>query len=486
MDRRVSTRGVPRVGASCRINVCASALACLCALLMGTANAQPIDEPVQPPKAPAFKPLRYDENYAYLRDSEVVAAPLDGIKFIPLRADGARFLTLGGEIRERYEYYENSSWGSGPQDSDGYLLQRYMIHADAHFGDSFRLFTQLKSGLENGRVGGPRPTDEDRLDLNQAFFDFRPAAAPVTLRIGRQEMSYGSLRLVAFREGPNVRLAFDGVKAILELPRWQVDTFATRPVQTKPGTFDDRGDPKTDLWGVYAVTPVAWLPAGHADIYYLGLDRENAHFDQGTADERRDTLGTRLWGKDKHWDYNLELVYQFGTFGAGKIRAWTVASDVGFTFTAVRLRPRFGFRADVTSGDANPNDSDLQTFNPLFPRGSYFGEPALIGPSNHVDFHPQLDLVFKDRLTLTIDWDWFWREDKRDAIYGPAVNVLRSGDASAARFVGDQVELALGWRVNRHVTFTGDYARFYAGDFLKETPPGRDVTYFSAWVAFRF
>ena len=29
------------------------------------------------------------------------------------------------------------------------------------------------------------------------------------------------------------------------------------------------------------------------------------------------------------------------------------------------------------------------------------------------------------------------------------------------------------------VTFTGDYAHFYAGDFLKETSPGKDVGYFS-------
>ncbi len=466
------------------VRVCASL--CLSSLLLGSANAQPEEEGARRAQhAAPFKPLRYDEDYAYLRDSELLAAPLDGIKFIPMGAGGARFLTLGGEVRERYEYYENASWGLGPQDGNGYLLQRYMIHADAHFGDSFRLFTQLKSGLEKGRAGGPRPTDEDRLDLSQAFFDFRPATA-VTLRIGRQEMSYGSSRLVSFREGPNVRLAFDGVKAIVKLPRWQVDAFATRPVQTNPGTFDDRGDAKTGFWGLYAVTPVAWLPSGHADIYYLGLDRSDAHFDQGTAVERRDTLGTRLWGQNAHWDYNVELVYQFGTFGTGNIRAWTIASDFGFTFTAARLRPRLGLKANVTSGDANPNDNDLQTFNPLFPRGSYFGAPALIGPSNHVDLHPQLDLVFKNRLTLTIDWDWFWREDRGDAIYGPAVNVLRSGDVDASRYVGDQMELALEIRINRHVTFTGDYARFYAGDFLRETSPGRDITHFSAWVAFRF
>jgi len=436
--------------------------------------------------APPYKQLRYDEDYTYLRDVAAPPRPLDGIKFIPLEEDGSRFITLGGEIRERYEYFDHSLWGLGPQDDDGYLLQRYMLHADAHFGDSFRAFAQIKSGLESGRTGGPRPTDRDELDLGQAFFDFRTPTGFLTLRVGRQGLAYGSSRLVSIREGPNVQSAFDGVKAMLELPKWRIDTFVTRPVQTKPDSFDDTGDPAQDFWGVYAVRPVAWLPSGHIDAYYLGLDRKHAHFDQGTAEERRDTLGTRLWGKAERWDYNVELVYQFGTFGAGDIRAWTVASDIGFTFTSARLRPRVGLKADVTSGDNDPANADLHTFNPLFPRGAYFGEPAMIGPVNHVDVHPQVDLALGQRVTLTIDWDVFWRQSTHDAVYGPAVQVLIPGARGDARFVGDQLELIAEWRINRHVTFTGAYAHFFVGEFLEQASPGEDVNYFSTWVTFKF
>src|SRR5439155_24315065 len=103
---------------------------------------------------PAFKQLRYDESYVYLRDASRRSDYLDAVKFIPLSTDQDRHLTLGGEIRERYEYYQNSLWGRGPQDDNGYLLQRYMMHADAHFGDYFRIFTQFKIGLEEGRNGG--------------------------------------------------------------------------------------------------------------------------------------------------------------------------------------------------------------------------------------------------------------------------------------------------------------------------------------------
>ena len=63
----------------------------------------------------------------------------------------------------------------------------------------FRVFTELERGLEQGRNGGPRPTDRDPLDLHQAFLDWkvvRSEARSVTLRFGRQELGFGSGRLI--------------------------------------------------------------------------------------------------------------------------------------------------------------------------------------------------------------------------------------------------------------------------------------------------
>ena len=83
-----------------------------------TASGQSTDSTL-PTSAPLFKQLRYDENYAYLRDPSRRADYLDAIKFIPLNPNGDWYLTPGGEIRERYEYYHNSLWGRGPQDDNG-------------------------------------------------------------------------------------------------------------------------------------------------------------------------------------------------------------------------------------------------------------------------------------------------------------------------------------------------------------------------------
>ena len=57
-----------------------------------------------------------------------------------------------------------------------------------------------------------------------------PSAA--VLRVGRQEIALGSGRMYALREGPNVPLSFDGVRAIAHAGRWRLDAWVARPVDT--------------------------------------------------------------------------------------------------------------------------------------------------------------------------------------------------------------------------------------------------------------
>ncbi len=228
---------------------------------------------------------------------------------------------------------------------------------------------------------------------------------------------------------------------------------------------------------------------GSVDIYYLGLDKKRARFDQGVGRERRHTIGTRLWNPRGTLDYNFELAYQFGVFEAkrkGDIRAWTIASDTGYAFRDTPFEPRVGIKANVTSGDKDLNDANLGTFNPLFPKGAYFGQLSPVGPLNHRDLHPNLELTFLKNISLTADWVFYWRQSTLDAVYGLPGNIQRSGNRSHTRFVGHQPGIEVNLRADRHTTFTINYARFLAGRFLRETPLGKNTTYFAAWMTFKF
>jgi hypothetical protein len=453
-----------------------------CMLLMGGVSDFAADRP-------DYKQLRYDEDYRFLAARDQDSDFFDPVKFIRLNESGTAYLTIGGEIRQRYEYFENPLWGDAPQDPNGYLLQRYMLHSDLRWTETFRLFAQLKSGIETDRTGGPRPSDRDELDVHQAFFDIKVpigSSGSLTIRPGRQELVYGSSRLISSREGPNVRQSFDAARGIFMMGNARVDAFAARPVETDPGVFDDDTDMERALWGLYSVFQIDAMRGGNLDVYYLGFENEGARFDQGSGHEERHSFGTRIWGELSGWDYNFEFVYQFGNFGVGDIRAWTAASDTGYTFQDLPLKPRVGLRADITSGDRDRTNPDLQTFNPLFPKGSYFTESALIGPANHIDLHPSVTLHLTDALTVTLENDTFWRESVDDGLYGPAVNLLRSGANSRARYVGTQPSIVFEYEPNRHLTFVASYSHFFSGRFIKESGPGEDVDYVTAWVTFRF
>jgi hypothetical protein len=184
---------------------------------------------------PILQPLRYDEDWSLLANSGCKKEATDWIKYISLGGTD-RYLSIGGEIRYRYEHYENPGFGTDPKTPSGFLLQRYLLHADWHFGPHVRIFTQFQSGLENGRNGGPRLTDEDVADLHQAFVDIMDSSQNLRLRVGRQEIEFGTGHLIGESEGLNIRRAFDGFRFTLRHGRWTFNSTLTHPVLLRPTT----------------------------------------------------------------------------------------------------------------------------------------------------------------------------------------------------------------------------------------------------------
>ena len=160
----------------------------------------------------SYKLLREDEDWSFLRDRNLRQDFWDPIKYIPLRKSADDwYMTMGGEAREVWEQIGNDNWGQSPY-WNGYLNERYMPYFDLHYGKHVRTFIELKSGLNSFRAGGPRPIDEKKLDFQSAFLELSNSSESksIHLRIGRHELEYGSGRLIDVREGPNVRLSFDG------------------------------------------------------------------------------------------------------------------------------------------------------------------------------------------------------------------------------------------------------------------------------------
>src|SRR5262249_15521626 len=160
--------------------------AALCFLAAAPASAQGASAP------PPYQIVRHDEDYSYLSDPARRTDALDPIKYIALSSSRPDvYLSLGGELRERLEIFDNANWLPVP--ANAFLLQKYMLSADLHLGSRVRVFANFKSGLEDGRTGGPRPTDEDKLDVHEAFFDLRLGEKKTAIIPGgRREYGPGS------------------------------------------------------------------------------------------------------------------------------------------------------------------------------------------------------------------------------------------------------------------------------------------------------
>src|SRR6202166_1980788 len=113
--------------------------------------------------------LRENEDWSFLSDSANRDDFWDPIKYIPLGTNGS-YVSLGGEVREAFEQVGNDNWGKQNY-TNTFFLQRYMFHSDWHLGEWFRVFVQLKSGIEDFRAGGARPIDEKKLDFEAAFLE---------------------------------------------------------------------------------------------------------------------------------------------------------------------------------------------------------------------------------------------------------------------------------------------------------------------------
>jgi hypothetical protein len=307
----------------------------------------------------------------------------------------------------------------------------------------------------------------------------------ITARLGRQEFEYGSGRLIDVRDGVNLRLSFDAARLLLHAGDWEVDGWWGKPVLNRTGVFDDIPDPVRSFWGVYAVHPLPLLPNGNVDLYYLGFENKDAVYVQGAGHELRNTLGTRLWGNPLPWEYNLEYDWQFGRFVPGNIEAWSAAHAIRYNFSDLPLKPRLGLRFDFTSGDHNPASPNLQTFNPLFPSGMYFNLLNPVGPPNMIDLHPTIDLYAGEKLTMSLDWDFFWRESLGDGVYTIGGTPLRPGVAGA-RYVGNSPAVTAVWNPTRHLSVLASYIHFFPGPFFQVNPPDKDTDYFTLWLDYKF
>ncbi|MEM1187490.1 MAG: alginate export family protein [Pseudomonadota bacterium] len=394
------------------------------------------------------------------------------------RAAEAPGLEFDVSLRERATYLSALEWDADSSDAGWFWTQRLLLNTyweGENASGKLTLLSALSDGIESS------PIEENRLAIQEAYVDL--SLGDATLRIGREELKFGSQRLVGWRDGTNVRRTFDSLRLTQTHGDWVVDTLYAQEVVVEPrGTFNDESSSGRSLAGVYATGRTALTSI---DAYYLWSRRDERPTIEGTANQRRHTVGTRVFGDAGPLFWNWEAALQFGEHGDSDIRAWTLATNTGYRFDAL-WSPSIMLSANVSSGDSARDDGRLETFDALYPRGSYFSEIAQIGPSNFYNVNPYLGLQPREDIVISMDLNWFWRNELNDGVYGPPGNIVRLPQDSRKRLVSTAFSASIEWEATEKLFLGFVMTYSHPGAFIEDTGPSDNAlfTEFSLEYAF--
>ena len=459
------------------------ALASLAVAAPALGQAQPAAaDGSAPPARPQIQFNRWQEDWSVLADPRTPREPLDSLKYIPLDQDPKTYLSFGVDERVRYESNDAPGFGTGSNRKDDYVIQRTEVDADLRVGP-VQTFVQLQSDFAPGKAR-LTPVDQDRLDLEQGFV---AAVEPVgdgilKVRVGRQQFAFDLQRFVSVRDGPNVRQSYDAAWLDYELPRWRFIGYLSQPVVNRDlRAFDDYSSGRLTFSGLRVERKV--FGSDELSAYWSRFTQDAVTYAAVKGDERRDVFDGRFAGAAQGLDWDFEAMGQVGAFAGQTISAWAFGTRTGYTLAQAPWQPRLGLQFDGASGDADPRDHTLGTFNPLFPNGYYVTLSGYTGYVNFVHLKPSITLHPLTRLTAMLAMAGQWRQTTHDAVYTQP-NVPVAGTAGRpGRYTGTYGQLRLDYVFNPHLTGAVEAVHFAVGDVIRQAG-GHDGDYLGVELKF--
>jgi hypothetical protein len=400
-------------------------------------------------------------------------------------------LTVDIQEKMRFEIRENNfdfnSAVNGPQDAS-WLLQRFRLGLGYQPTPWLKIYAQ---GQDVRELGGSRPNTpgafgaegDDVFDLLKGYIQIGDLKKGFSATVGRQFLSYGDQRLVGPLEWLNQARTFDAIKLRYAAPEWQLDLFTSSPVVFTPyqfnqsQIFDQEESASAIFSGAYLSTK--WVPFNlTTDLYLFNKrDQGTAEFGARLGDSDFWTLGT-LWKGDPKklggWDYEMEMAFQTGEVSGRDLTAFAGHWGVGYNWLNHSWKPRLAVQYNFGSGDQDPTDGDIETFQNLYPTNHLFY--GFMDTTGWINMHnPQVNISFMPtkKLKVMLDYHLYWNATNDDAwrrVNGvTAVRPLNAAARNASSFRGQEVDVTALYRVSPHVGLQAGYSLFVAGDYLRDT-----------------
>ena len=468
------------------------------AALAGLSAAAIAGPPVTPPPKPIEEPL------LSFADGKVVFDVQERLRW---------------EIRENNFDFNDSVRSLT---DDNWFLQRFRIGLMLKPVDWLRIYAQGQDSREwlSDRADIPGvlgAEGDDPFDLRQAYIEIgNTKDIPWGIKAGRQMLAYGDERLIGGFEWNNIGRTFDAVKLSYKTPTWWIDAFAStvavphREGYNQSDLFNGNETEREQVFsGIYFSTTA--LAFQTTDVYALHL-----HEEQTVTSTNFLSLGLRLKSKPGYFapleqagyskdgktvapppapkpigfDYEGEFVFQTGDVRDLDLTAFAAHVGAGYTFDHSWL-PRVGIAYNYGTGDDDPGDGDIETFQNLFPTNhKYYGQMDVFSWQNMHDLEVSLKFSPVKKVNVKAEYHAFWLASTDDVWYrangATAVRPLTPAARAASNYAGSEVDLTVTYAATKWLTFEAGYSHFFAGDYLADTGASDDADfgYVQATVAF--
>jgi hypothetical protein len=344
------------------------------------------------------------------------------------------------------------------------------------------VFAQLQDSRIWGEEGSSL-TPLNAVDLHQAYLEIaRPARLPFSIRLGRQQLSFGNERLVGSYDWDNVGRAFDALNVRFGNDEQKLNLWLAQTRDHNAPTVARN----QEFGGAYFSSSRLLPPI--FDAYVLVLhDARNFESvanpaDPGDQDEPKTTLtlytiGARLSSQSaRRFHYDLEGAYQTGQRGFRDISAYGMALYIGHTWEQ-RWRPSIHAGYVFGSGDRDPNDEKSETFSNLFPDAHrHLGTMDYASWSNISAAHIGAQFSPKENFSCGGNWHWLSLAGEHDAWYraggfniGTPQEVYRRAVPGAGKNLGNDIDLYASYIYREHLGLQLGVSKFFAGEFVKNT-----------------
>ena len=416
--------------------------------------------------------------------------------YVPMKLGN---FTFDVQERMRYEMRDNNfdfnRKVNNVTDAD-WLLQRFRLGVGYDLHPLIKIYAQ---GQDVREIGGDRghaigvngAEGDDIFDVLKAYVQIGNLKKGFSSVIGRQFLSYGDQRLLGPLEWANQARSFDAVKFRYTADKWSLDMFIASPVNYINNKWD-KSDFLTQnstrnafMDGIYLST--LFVPFNTTTDFYVFHNRDSgtANFGTPIGSTSFVTFGT-LWKGDPKklggFDYSTEMDFQTGKVGGRALTAYAGNWAVGYNWLKSSWKPRIGTQFNYASGDNNPNDGKVGTFQNLYPTNHmFYGYMDTTAWMNVLN--PQINFSFTptSKVKVMFDYQLYWNANNQDSWYRAngttKVRPLNAASSSASSFRGQEFDITVNYKLNPHVNFLAGYSYFVAGKYLRDTGASSDAQF---------